>query len=521
MLLISHAFHTEIGDYFFMKINKFLASLFCLCLLVSNMSITSSAAMNNTTNENNYSEEALLRSQIPIESNAIEKWPDGPVCYAESAILIEASTGTILYEKNAHKKEYPASITKIMTGFLAVENASLNDTVTFSHNSVFGIPSGSSIVGGINEGDQYSMEFCLYGLMLLSGNETAIAIAEHVAGTADKFAEMMNAKAKSLGCKDTHFINPHGLHNEKHYTSAYDMALITKAAIQNPDFKKFICTATYDFPPTKTGEIRYDKRNHHKMMEGGAYEYEGCIGGKTGYTTDAGSTLVSIAERNGMTLICVVMKEDKPSHWTDTATLFDYGFQNFQKMNISENEKNFSIDNANFFKTESNIFGNTKPIIQVNKNGCIIIPKNSVFTDAVPSLNFEKANESQNIVASLDYTFSNHYVGYTTLDLVTSDNTFAFSTNSSSIEDGKKASISKKDGSVTLVKSTPITNVIVFILIGIIMVCLLVIVVTLILQKYRIFKNAKYVGTRRKVPNKSRRRPKRKKYPSKYDKYNF
>lgn len=504
-----------------MKLNKFFASILCVCVLASNTCMTSFATTSNSSDDQTYSEEALLRAQIPIESNDIEQWPDGPVCYAESAILIEASTGTILYEKNSHQKEYPASITKIMTGFLAVENSSLNDTVTFSHNSVFGIPAGSSIVGGIDEGDQYSMEFCLYGLMLLSGNETAIAIAEHVAGSTEKFADMMNAKAKALGCNDTHFANPHGLHDENHYTSAYDMSLITKAAIQNPDFKKFICTATYDFPPTKTGEIRYDKRNHHKMMEGGAYEYDGCIGGKTGYTTDAGSTLVSIAERNGMTLICVVMKEDKPSHWTDTATLFDYGFQNFQKINIAENEKNFSIDNANFFHTENSVFGNTKPLIQINKSGSIIVPKNSKFSDATPTLNFDNADEKKNIVASLDYTFSNHFVGYTTLDLITSDNAFEFSTNSSSIEEGNQVSISKKDGSVTMVKSSSFTNVILFILVGIIMISLLVIAVTFILKKYNISRNSKYVGARKRVPNSSRRRPKRKKYPSNFDKYKF
>ena len=154
---------------------------------------------------------------------------------------MEASTGTILYEKNAYQKQYPASITKLMTGLLAAENSSLDETVTFSHNSVFGIPAGSSIVGGIDEGDQYSMEFCLYGLMLLSGNETAIAIAEHVAGSTDAFADMMNQKAATLGCQNTHFLNPHGLHDTNHYTCAYDMALIGKAVLHNPNIKKFAC----------------------------------------------------------------------------------------------------------------------------------------------------------------------------------------------------------------------------------------------------------------------------------------
>lgn len=483
-----------------------------------------STALTANATETQYSEEALMRAAIPIESNDIENWPDGPVCYAESAILMEASTGTILYEKNSHAQMYPASITKIMTGLLAVENSSLDETVTFSHNSVFGIPGGSSIVGGIDEGDKYSMEFCLYGLMLLSGNETAMAIAEHVAGSTEAFADMMNQRAAKLGCQNTHFANPHGLHDPNHYTSAYDMALISKAVLQNPDIKKFICTATYDFPPTSKGEIRYDNRNHHKMMEGGAYEYDGCIGGKTGYTSDAGSTLVTFAERDGMTLICVVMKEDKPSHWTDTATLLDYGFQNFQKLNISENEKNFSIDNANFFHTESNIFGNTKPLIEVNKSGSIIIPKNASFNEAAPTLNFDKADEKNNIIASLDYSFNKHFVGYTTIDLVKSeDESFQFSTNSSSIKDGESAAIDTENKTVTIEKETNSSSkIILFLLVGIIVIALLVIITLFVLKKFNILSNINtdYVGKKLK-PDKKDSRSKRKKYPSKYKNLKF
>ncbi|MDE6314261.1 MAG: D-alanyl-D-alanine carboxypeptidase [Lachnospiraceae bacterium] len=483
------------------------------------------ATRNNSNGEISEDEtaidEAQLRAAIPIETNEIEGWPDGPVCYAQSAIVMEASTGTIIYEKNSHEQLYPASITKIMTSLLAVENASLSDTVTFSHNSVFGIPAGSSIVGGIDEDDQYSMEFCLYGLMLLSGNETAIAIAEHVAGSTDAFADLMNQKAAEVGCLNTHFVNPHGLHDPDHYTSAYDMAMITKYAIQNPDFKRFICTATYDFPPTSKGEIRYDKRNHHKMMEGGVYEYPGCIGGKTGYTSDAGQTLVTLAERDGMTLICVVLKETKPDHWTDSATLLDYGFQNFQKLNISENEENFSIDNANFFHTDSNIFGNTNPLIEINKSGSIIIPKNSVFTDSTPALNFDKADEAHNIVASLDYSFFGHFVGYTTLDLMTgtSDN-FNFAANSSDLNDGENLVMNTENGEITVkaAKDNNISKIIIFLLIGIIILVLLVVITLFALKKFQVASNKDYVG--KKIKNK-KKRSKPKKYPSKYDNLKF
>lgn len=302
------------------------------------------------------------------------------------------------------------------------------------------------------------------------------------------------------------------------------MALISKAVLQNPDIKKFICTTTYNFPPTSKGEIRYDSRNHHKMMEGGVYEYDGCIGGKTGYTSDAGSTLVTFAERDGMTLICVVMKEDKPSHWTDTATLLDYGFQNFQKLNISENEKNFSIDNANFFHTESNIFGNTKPLIEVNKSGSIIIPKNAAFKDAAPTLNFDKADEKNNIIASLDYSFNHHYVGYTTIDLVKSeDEGFQFSTNSSTIKDGESVAIDTENKTVTVEKEkSSNSKIILFLLVGMIVIALFVIITVFVLKKFNILSsiNTNYVGKKLK-PDKKSSRSKRKKYPSKYKNLKF
>lgn len=500
-----------------MKLKKITAFVLSAAMLLSNV-ITAGAT---STTEVTYSQDALVRSAISIESNEIEGWPDGPICYAESAILMEASTGTILYEKNAHQKQYPASITKIMTGLLAAENCSLDETVTFSHNSVFDLPVGSSIIGGVDEGDQYSMEFCLYGLMLLSGNEAAYAIAEHIAGSTTAFADMMNEKAASIGCLNTHFINPHGLHDPNHYTSAYDMAMISKYALQNPVLKKAVCTLTYDFPPTSKGEIRYTNKNHHKMMEGygGTYEYEGCIGGKTGYTSDANSTLVTFAERDGMTLICVVMKEDKPSHWTDTATLLDYGFQNFQKLNVSENEKDFSIDNANFFDTKSTVFGNTRPLIEINKSGSIIIPKNASFDSATPSLNFEKADEKNNIVASLDYSFNNHYVGYTTLDLIkNSEEGFEFSANSSSIKDGESVAIDTDSNTISIEKNKN-DNTVIFILFGIIILALLVIVACLIFKKYKIFIFKKNNIGKKLKPEK--KRPKKNKYPSKYKNLKF
>ncbi|MEE1341861.1 MAG: serine hydrolase, partial [Lachnospiraceae bacterium] len=160
-----------------------------------------------------------------------------PSVYADSAILMDANTGAVLYSKRIHKKQYPASITKIMTTLLALENLSPTDTVTFSRNAVYSIEPGSSSIG-IDEGEELTVEQCLYGIMLASANEVSNAIAEQVAGDNASFANMMNEKSTELGCVNTHFTNPHGLHDKEHYTTAYDMALIAKEAYQNEEYKK-------------------------------------------------------------------------------------------------------------------------------------------------------------------------------------------------------------------------------------------------------------------------------------------
>ncbi len=371
----------------------------------------------------NSEDEIAGRRNIPIETNSIENWPTGPVVDAQSAIVMEASTGTILYEKNVNEPLYPASITKIMTILLALENSNLDEIVTFSHNSVFDIEAGSSIIGGVDEGDQMTMEQCLYGIMLCSGNEASYAVAEHVGGTLDNFVQMMNDKAKELGCLNTHFSNPHGLPVEDHVVSAYDMALISKAALAIDEFRTITGTVRYTFPPTKTGEERI-RVNHHKMLPGGEYEYDGCIGGKTGYTTVAGQTLVTFAERNGITLICVVLKEVSPSQFTDTRALLDYGFDNFKLLNVSENETRFTINNANFFKSNINIFNNSEDLLTLNTEGNVVVPNTLNFEDLEPSLDF---NTTDDVVASLSYSYQGRYMGGTTIQLTSKTiNSFDF-----------------------------------------------------------------------------------------------
>lgn len=248
---------------------------------------------------------------------------------ADSAVLIEASTGEIIYEKNMNKKEYPASITKTITALLAIENSELTDTITFSEKAVFSIERNSSHLWMVPD-EQITMEQGLYGLLLQSANDVANGIAEHVDGSIEAFAAHMTEKAKELGAKNTHFTNPHGLHNPEHYTTAYDMAMIAKACYQNPVFMQIIGTPKYIIPATNKNEKR-TLFNQHKMLENPVWDptyfYDGCLGGKTGFTDQAQHTLITYAKRDNMTLISVVLHTDKNNLYPDTKKLLDYGFE--------------------------------------------------------------------------------------------------------------------------------------------------------------------------------------------------
>ena len=192
----------------------------------------------------------VLAGLFPQTARAEEPWPENVSIEAEGGIVIDADTGAVLYGKNIHTSYFPASITKILTALIVIENCDMDEMVTFSHNAVYNVEAGSSSAG-LDEGDVLSVKDCLYAMMLKSANEVANALAEHVAGTTEAFAEMMNEKAASLGCQDSHFANPSGLNHPEHYTSAYDMALIGQAAVQNPVFMEIDSTLYYDLPVTK------------------------------------------------------------------------------------------------------------------------------------------------------------------------------------------------------------------------------------------------------------------------------
>lgn len=247
-----------------------------------------------------------------------------PEVAAEGAVLLNAATGEVLYGKNQDQQFYPASITKVMTALVVLEHCNLNETVTFSETATTNLESGA-VALGVSAGDQLTVEQSLYGLLLKSANEIGNGLAEHVSGSVSAFADLMNAKAKELGCKHTHFANPHGLNNENHKTTPYDMALILRAAVANDTFRKIDTTTSYQFPAIKNAAARTITMGHKMMYKTDSRYYEGIIGGKTGYTSKAGNTLVTAVERDGVRLIAVVMKA-KGTHYTDTRAMLDYGF---------------------------------------------------------------------------------------------------------------------------------------------------------------------------------------------------
>lgn len=340
-----------------------------------------------------------------VPADAAVYWPEGPDTQSPCVIVMEQQTGTVLYEKQADEQHYPASITKIMTALLALENSSMDEVVTFSEDAVYKTE-GSGIWRDI--GEKMTMEQCLYALMLNSANECAYAIAEHVAGTVEAFVDMMNERAKKIGCKNTHFNNPHGLTDPDHYTCCRDMALIAAEAYKNENFRIIIGTARYNIPPTnKHDEITY-LQNHNEMLypyhSRGQYQYEYCTGGKTGYTEAANSTLVTYAEKDGMTLVCVIMNTISPSQWEDSLALYKYYFDNFQVFNIEENETRFEEDEKNVGALNINA-----DYVDLDRNDVIVLPKTAEFDEAEPEVSYD--SEDERVVAKLNYTFAGHEVG--------------------------------------------------------------------------------------------------------------
>lgn len=431
------------------KINQIFILLLGLCLFLST-SMTVYAAPD-------YKALAEQRKNLPIESNSYENWPDGPAISAQSAIVMDVDSGTVLYAKNIHEMLYPASTTKIMTCLLAVENATMNENVEFSYDAVFGVPRDGSNMG-IDVGEILPMEDCLYGILVGSANEVAAAVGEHIGGDTETFLQMMNDRAKELGCKNTNFMNANGLHDDNHYTTAYDLALIARAFFSNDYLANIANTPRVHFEPTATQPDDFYLNNKNKLVSG-EIKYEYYLGGKTGYTSDARQTLVSCAEKDGMRLVCVVMKEETPDQFNDTVTLFNYGFSNFKKVKVSEVETKYTVENSGFFATGQDVFGNSKSILQLDENACIVIPATAEFTDVESTISYDNLDNNQ--VANITYTYNDVFVGNVSVNIT--KNTEVYDFDSASVPTGNVAIVNVKNVILWVILIAVILSVIFFI----------------------------------------------------------
>lgn len=368
-----------------------------------------------------YEESLDARRAMTVQSNEIPNWPIGPTISAESAILIEAETGTILYAKNIHQREYPASTTKMLTSLIATEQCSLDEVVTFSHDAVFDTPRDSNHIA-MDVGQQLTMEQCLNAILIRSANEVSYAVAEHISGTTDwsVFAETMNRRAKELGALNSNFVNPNGLPDENHYTTAYDLAMIGRAFFNNEMLCQITLTRRLEIPASDTIPVAKLEINNMQIIPTGTYAYEYLVGCKTGYTEAARSCLASCAEKDGMKLICVVMRDENPYQYEDTISLFNYGFSNFEKVNVSKSDTRYHLDDSDMFYGGSDIFGSSQALLTLNKDDSIILPRTVSLADVEPIISYETDNAAQ--AAVITYTYHGVGIGTVRVNFAADDN---------------------------------------------------------------------------------------------------
>lgn len=359
---------------------------------------------------------AFTLGLFPMTSMALPEWPSDLSIQAEGGVVLDADSGAVLYEKNMHVSYFPASITKLLTALIVIENCNMDETVTFSENAVYNVEYNSKSMGMV-PGDTMSVKDCLYGLLLQSANEVANALAEHVAGSTELFADMMNERAESLGCTDTHFSNPSGLNDPNHYTSAYDMALIAKAALHNETLVSIDSTLSYHIPPSKDfkeGQMIYPG---HKMMKKKLPEYySGIIGGKTGYTSLAGNTLVTYVERDGMRLIAVVLNGHK-SHYIDTKAMLDFGFKNFHDIKAGDYDTTYTEMESDM--AIAGLSTITKGAITMDAGSTITLPLAADFNDLTSNLDYDITElDPSGSIAKIHYLYGDRPAGiaYLTID---------------------------------------------------------------------------------------------------------
>lgn len=356
---------------------------------------------------------ALMAAGMPMTAFAKPDWPSDTGIESEAGIVMDADSGAVLFGQNIHVQKAPASITKILTALVVIENSSLDDTITFSHDAVYNVEDGSGNKNSIEEGDTLSVRDCLYLLLMRSSNQAANALAEHVGGSRDGFVKMMNEKTAELGCENSHFANPSGLNDDTQLTSVYDMALIASAAYKNDTLLTISKDKSYRLPATKNNPDGVTIQPEHKLLittdtESPNY-YPYAVAGKTGYTSIAGQTLVTYAIKDDRRQIAVTMKSTQATHYQDTIALLDFGFLRFKNVNISENETAYTSGDQPV-QIGDNSYQPSD--LTMDTSAVITLPKDASFADAEKTVVTDLPEDApQGAVALLSYKYNDRKIG--------------------------------------------------------------------------------------------------------------
>lgn len=354
-----------------------------------------------------------------MTSYARPDWPSDTGIQAQGGIVIDVDSGTALFGQNIHNPYPPASITKLLTALVVLENSKLEDLVTFSDDAVNNIEAGSGNRINVTVGDQLTVEDCLYAMLLVSSNQAANALAEHVAGSRDAFVQMMNDKIAEIGCTESQFANPSGLNDEKQYTTAYDMSLIARAAFQNSKLLEINSALSHKLAPTSNNPEGLTIKMEHRLLNAddpsSNYYCEGAAAGKTGYTSKAGNTLVTYAERGGRKLISVILKGTQPQYYMDGKELLEFGFTRFKNMNIAENETAY-ITGEQPLTLGSQSYQPSE--LFIDPSGVITLPNDASFADADMELITSMPGDCPDTaIALIQYTYNERKVGQAYLQL--------------------------------------------------------------------------------------------------------
>ncbi|CUX26853.1 D-alanyl-D-alanine carboxypeptidase family protein [Clostridium sp. C105KSO13] len=340
-----------------MRIRRILFFIMAIALLILSPTTVRAeeAEIQEKTEEELAADEEKERADsyaAEADTNKLSGWPQGPKVYADSAVVMDMESGAVLFEKNGDKQHFPASITKLLTTLIALENAELTDTMKFTEDSISFLQYDDAQIG-MQAGEELNLDDALHAVLLASANEVSHAVAENVGvqglgGNYDTFIQKMNERAAELGCTNSHWMNANGLHDDQHYTTAHDMALIASAVYQQEEFRKIMGTLEYKIGPTnRTKEDRVFQQNHKMLWPENYYYYKYCTGGKTGYTDQAKTTLVTMADNGKMHLAAVVLYDYGVDAYTDTKAMFDYVFDNFEKVPVKDKETSRDIGHFN------------------------------------------------------------------------------------------------------------------------------------------------------------------------------